>query len=89
MTDFRSSFARESGEAVMEVVDTGPGIPVAERERVFHPFYRIPGSPGNGSGLGLTIAREAAERLGGRLTLGERTQGSGLVFRYWQRDGGW
>ena len=44
--------AQKGDEAVMEVIDSGPGISAAERERVFDAFYRIPGSPGNGRGLG-------------------------------------
>jgi len=71
-------------DAVIEIVDNGQGIPVSERARVFDAFYRLPGSAGEGSGLGLTIAMEAATRLGGTLSLHERHTGSGLVFRYRQ-----
>jgi two-component system OmpR family sensor kinase len=74
----------EGADAVIEVVDSGPGIPAAERERVFEPFHRIEGVGGEGSGLGLTIARDAAARLGGAVSLHERSQGNGLVFRYRQ-----
>ncbi len=70
--------------AIIEVVDNGPGIPVSERERVFDSFYRMPGTAGEGSGLGLAIAREAATRLNGIVSLHERRQGRGLVFRYRQ-----
>ena len=69
---------------VIEVVDNGPGIPASERERVLDAFHRMPGADGEGSGLGLTIAREAAIRLGGMLSLHERHDGTGLVFRYRQ-----
>ena len=74
----------DNDEAIIEVVDNGSGIPVPERERVFDPFYRIPGTAGEGSGLGLAIAREAANRLGGTISLNERQQGCGLVLRYRQ-----
>jgi two-component system, OmpR family, sensor kinase len=74
----------EHGDAVIEVVDDGPGIPEAERERVFDSFYRVPGTAGEGSGLGLAIAREAAVRLGGSVSLHEPAQGEGLIFRYRQ-----
>lgn len=74
----------EGADAVIEVVDSGPGIPAAERERVFDPFHRIEGVGGEGSGLGLTIARDAAARLGGAVSLHERSEGNGLVFRYRQ-----
>ncbi|MHB9004829.1 MAG: sensor histidine kinase, partial [Coriobacteriia bacterium] len=74
----------ENDSAVIEVVDSGPGIPVSEREFVFDAFYRIPGTVGEGSGLGLAIARAAASRLGGIVSLHERQEGTGLVFRYRQ-----
>ena len=70
--------------AIIEVVDNGPGIPVSERERVFDSFYRMPGTAGEGSGLGLAIASEAATRLNGIVSLHERPQGGGLIFRYRQ-----
>ena len=50
---------RSEGEMLaLEVEDDGPGIPEAERERVFERFYRAPGSDSEGSGLGLAIVRE-------------------------------
>jgi two-component system OmpR family sensor kinase len=76
---------REGEDIVMEVIDTGPGIPAAHRERVFEPFYRIPGSPGNGSGLGLAIAWDAAARAGGIVSLHDGPGGLGLLFRYTQK----
>jgi two-component system, OmpR family, sensor histidine kinase TctE len=50
--------------AYLEVEDTGPGIPVAERSHVFERFYRILGSDVEGSGLGLAIVREIAQQHG-------------------------
>lgn len=73
----------DNGDPIIEVVDNGPGIPASERERVFDAFYRLPDS-GEGSGLGLAIAREAATRLGGDVSLHQRQDGNGLVFRYRQ-----
>ena len=72
-------------DAVIEIVDNGPGIPLAERERVFDAFYRTPGTSGEGSGLGLAIAADAAKRLGGALSLYARDEACGLVFRYIQK----
>ena len=79
----------DGGRAFMEVADTGPGIPPAERERVFDRFYRRAaaieprddgvGSAG-GSGLGLSIVRSIAERHEAMVTLGESEAG-GLLAR--------
>jgi two-component system, OmpR family, sensor histidine kinase TctE len=46
------------------VEDTGPGVPPAERELIFRPFYRALGTEVDGSGLGLAIVQEIAERHG-------------------------
>jgi two-component system OmpR family sensor kinase len=76
--------AREVQDTVIEVIDSGPGIPAADRTRAFDAFHRLEGSTGTGSGLGLAIARDAASRLGGFVSLHERNDGTGLVFRYTQ-----
>jgi signal transduction histidine kinase len=65
-----------NGEVSMAVSDTGPGIAAEERERIFRPFWS---STGAGTGLGLTIARELALALGGRLEL-ESEPGLGSRF---------
>jgi two-component system OmpR family sensor kinase len=70
----------ESGQVVAEVVDTGPGIPAAERERVFDRFHRG-GAGGTGSGLGLAIVREIARRHGATVELRDRDGGPGLCVR--------
>ena len=54
---------------VLQVEDNGPGIPQAERELVFQPFYRALGSEVDGSGLGLAIVREIVERQGGTVSI--------------------
>lgn len=59
------------GAIELAVEDDGPGIPAPERERVLDPFYRVPGTEGVGSGLGLSIVRATVERLGGRLRLAD------------------
>jgi two-component system sensor histidine kinase KdpD len=60
--------ARVSGGRVLiRVADRGPGIPLAERERIFTPFYRGPGATGHGSGLGLAIVRGLVEANGGEV----------------------
>ena len=54
---------------LLQVEDSGPGIPLAEREKVFRPFYRVLGTPVDGSGLGLAIVREIATQHHAELLL--------------------
>jgi two-component system sensor histidine kinase TctE len=54
---------------VMQVEDNGPGIPPAERELVFQPFYRALGTNVDGSGLGLPIVREIARQHGAEISV--------------------
>jgi two-component system sensor histidine kinase TctE len=54
---------------VIEVKDTGPGIPPEERQRVLERFYRVLGSDVEGSGLGLAIVKEIATQHGGKLEI--------------------
>ncbi|MFW2456982.1 ATP-binding protein [Methyloversatilis discipulorum] len=61
--------SRDGNVARLAVIDAGPGIPPELRERVFEPYYRIPGSVSSGTGLGLAIVREVVERLGGDIEL--------------------
>jgi signal transduction histidine kinase len=58
--------AAENGKIAVSVSDSGPGIGPAERERIFRPFWSL---AGDGTGLGLPIARELAHALGGELAL--------------------
>jgi len=53
----------------VQVEDNGPGITAAERERIFEPFYRALGSNVDGSGLGLPIVREIAQRHGASVSV--------------------
>ena len=72
---------REDESLVFTVADRGPGIPSAEVERIFHPFYRrVDAAPDVGrAGLGLSIARRLAEIQNGSLTYAPRP-GGGSVF---------
>jgi two-component system sensor histidine kinase TctE len=65
------------GQPFLEVEDDGPGIPAAERPRVLERFYRVPGTAGTGSGLGLSIVREIAAAHGATLEIGDGAGGKG------------
>lgn len=52
----------DDSHAIVDVEDTGPGIAIEERERVFDRFYRVLGTSADGSGLGLAIVREIAQK---------------------------
>lgn len=71
---------RRGEQPFIEVEDNGPGIPAEERGRVFDRFYRMPGSAGDGCGLGLAIVREIAGSHGANVTIGESEDGRGAVF---------
>ena len=75
--------ATDSREALIEVQDSGPGIPAAHRSRIFDRFYRVDASRSSeegGVGLGLAIARWAVEANGGQIELAsDGTKGS--LFR--------
>ncbi|MET1115863.1 MAG: sensor histidine kinase N-terminal domain-containing protein [Comamonas sp.] len=60
------SFARS---LLLQVEDTGPGVPEAERALVFQPFYRALGTQADGSGLGLPIVQEIARQHGAQVAL--------------------
>ena len=58
----------DGGQALIDVIDAGAGIPAAERERVFVPFYRLPGER-KGAGLGLSLVRQIARLHGGDVSV--------------------
>ena len=66
-------------QALVRVVDNGPGIARAERERVFDRFYRRPGTRQPGSGLGLAIVKAIAVAHGATVELGDGADGRGLA----------
>ncbi|MCB9797382.1 MAG: response regulator [Alphaproteobacteria bacterium] len=73
----------EPGWMFIEVEDTGPGIPKAERERIFEPFRRVDSSTRRekgGTGLGLAITRRLVNRMGGHVELLDK-EGPGALFR--------
>jgi two-component system sensor histidine kinase TctE len=76
-----------SKAVVVQVEDSGPGIPAAERELVFQPFYRALGNEADGSGLGLPIVLEIARQHHAEVTLedtrpGQHPPGASFTVRF-------
>ena len=71
--------AREDGEAILTVEDSGPGIPPVDRERVFERFYRRLDTGSEGTGLGLAIVREIVASHDGAIKLKDQAAGPGLL----------
>ncbi|EAU40367.1 sensor histidine kinase [Fulvimarina pelagi HTCC2506] len=74
----RIALARQNASAVVTITDDGPGIPPELIERAFEPFFRV--DPGRrklkpGAGLGMAIAKEIVDRLGGRIEIANRPKG--------------
>ncbi|HSN31238.1 MAG TPA: HAMP domain-containing sensor histidine kinase [Ideonella sp.] len=75
------SVKASADEVRVAVADRGPGVPETERERIFEPFYRLPGhaEKAGGVGLGLSLVRQIAERHRGRVRVAPRP-GGGSAF---------
>ena len=76
---------------LLQVEDSGPGVPEAERELVFQPFYRVLGSDADGSGLGLPIVLEIARKHDAEVTLedaraGQHPPGARFTVRFTALD---
>jgi len=76
----RIRVGQDARDALIDVIDSGPGIPADATPRIFDRFYRVNEIGTSGSGLGLSIARGAVEANGGRLSL-ESTGPQGSTFR--------
>jgi PAS domain S-box-containing protein len=75
------SARRQKSLVLIEVADSGPGIPPSERKRVFDRFYRGGEREGDGFGLGLAIVRDAVVALSGELELESSTDGTRVSIR--------
>jgi two-component system sensor histidine kinase EvgS len=78
---------RNGAWIALQVADTGIGIPVKDRERIFDEFEQVNAGPrtdsvARGTGLGLAISRRLAQALGGDITV-ESEQGKGSTFTMW------
>jgi two-component system sensor histidine kinase KdpD len=71
----------EGSRWVLDLRDQGPGIPPEARERIFERFYRLPGSPAGGTGLGLHISRGFLRAHGGELSAEDPGPQGGALFR--------
>ena len=65
---------------MVDVIDTGPGVPSEARDHIFDRFYRTDGNEAVGTGLGLSLAKGGVEAMGGRLT-SEQSGPQGSTFR--------
>jgi len=74
------SIMETSTQIILRVTDTGPGIPMELRERVFERFYRMLGTKASGSGLGLAIVTQITSLHHGTINLGAPSNGIGLQF---------
>jgi two-component system sensor histidine kinase QseC len=63
---------------LLRVRDDGPGVPECERSRIFDRFYRVPGTPGRGSGIGLSLVSRIASLHGAKLDVGDGLDGRGF-----------
>jgi signal transduction histidine kinase len=80
-SDISVQVSTSGNQAMVQVCDRGPGVPEAQRERIFEPFYRLPGhaEQAGGVGLGLSLVKQIAERHGGRVRCTAR-DGGGSCF---------
>jgi two-component system, OmpR family, sensor kinase len=76
------SLHQHNGQAVIRVCDRGPGVPLDQRERIFEPFYRLPGASerDGGVGLGLALVKSITQRHGGNVRCEDRPDGAGACF---------
>jgi two-component system, OmpR family, sensor histidine kinase KdpD len=74
------SAARDESIVVFSVADRGPGLAPGEENKVFEKFYRGPGTPAGGLGLGLSIARQLVEAHAGQIVAQNREQTRGARF---------
>jgi two-component system OmpR family sensor kinase len=72
---------RDGARVLLEVADTGPGIPEGERTRVFERFYRLAGADVPGTGLGLAIVKQVAEGMDATVALAAGEGGKGLIAK--------
>lgn len=80
-TEVTVAVRQDGAHALLTVTDSGPGVPEADRERVFERFHRVLGAGAEGSGLGLAIVRQIAQRHDGEALLEAGPDGRGTCVR--------
>lgn len=73
------SVSSRNGRVLLQVVNDGEPIPEGEIEKVFSPYYRLPGRRGSGAGLGLAIVKEIAEQHEADVSIHRKADGQGAV----------
>ena len=75
------TLGQDNGHAVITVCDQGPGVPPDQQQRIFEPFYRLPGASerDGGVGLGLALVKSIAQRHGGTVSC-RNVAGGGACF---------
>jgi two-component system sensor histidine kinase TctE len=82
--------SRRNRTTILEVTDSGPGVPAEERERVFDPFFRGADAPAGGTGLGLAIVRAIADAHGAHVVIENATvEGGARVRVVFESAGRW
>lgn len=81
-TVVRVDVALADGQAVLRVTDDGPGIPIAEREHVFERFRRGSTAVPGGTGLGLSLVKQSAEKSGGQVRVLDSPVGASIEVRW-------
>lgn len=79
-SSIRVAVERAANSVTLAVSDNGPGIARPLRERIFDPFYRGPGAPSHGSGLGLALVARIARSHNARVTLEDGAEGRGVCL---------
>ena len=80
-SEIEISLSVRDGRTVLQVANRGGTVPPELRERVFEPYYRVPGNHSEGSGLGLAIVKEIVGQHGATVTLTDLERDAGTVVR--------
>jgi two-component system sensor histidine kinase QseC len=79
--EIQVALRRQDGWAVLEVANDGAPIPEHELDKLFTPYYRLPGAAAGGHGLGLAIVQEVADLHRGHIEVRRKADGQGTVVR--------